>query len=172
MDLYRLYGSLGSPFSMKIRAVMRYRRLPFIWTQMGGKKKSEAIFAKAKAPVIPVLELLKLAGEVYFPFLVANAKAFEKNEAIFCMNVLGKPYSRGVFKYQVKCLAELRRAYAALSSIRWQENLVFCAFYSPKPEPGACGTRRMRFSIAMGRSRGRDLNASNCLRSGQMEPER
>lgn len=52
--MYRLHGALGSPYSIKIRALMRYRRLPFVWvpvTEWGG-----GVFAKVKAPVIPILE--------------------------------------------------------------------------------------------------------------------
>ena len=60
--------------------------------------------------------LLKLAGSVYFPFLIANAQAFESGEAQFSIEVDGMSYAQGPFKYQVKCFAELRRAYAALSA--------------------------------------------------------
>src|SRR5580692_1897711 len=51
---YTLYGALASPYSMKMRAVMRYRRIPHIWRQM--EVGDDGIFMNVKAPVIPVLQ--------------------------------------------------------------------------------------------------------------------
>jgi glutathione S-transferase len=52
MDDYILYGAEGSPYSVKMRAVLRYKRLPHRWThpRQGGN-----IFEHVKAPVIPVI---------------------------------------------------------------------------------------------------------------------
>ena len=60
-------------------------------------------------------QLLDLIGSVYFPFLQANAQAFESGAEQFSIEVDGMTYAQGPFKYQVKCLAELRKAYGALS---------------------------------------------------------
>ena len=52
MSAYTIYGGLGSPYSMKMRAVFRYRRLPHIWRQM---EMGDDMF-KHGAPVIPVIK--------------------------------------------------------------------------------------------------------------------
>lgn len=52
-DAYKLYGANPSPYSQKMRALMRYRRLPFVW-ENGGTARDVAIAAQLP-PVIPVL---------------------------------------------------------------------------------------------------------------------
>ncbi|QJB69515.1 glutathione S-transferase [Parasphingorhabdus halotolerans] len=67
------------------------------------------------APFKPVIGiLLEQVGSVYAPFLLANAAAMEAGEDTFSIEVMGKPYSQGTFKYQLKCLADLRSRFAAL----------------------------------------------------------
>ena len=72
----------------------------------------EGVWEPGFAPV--VIELVRIAGEVYVPFLCANVAAAEAGAETFRMEAMGHPYEQGVFKYQLKCLRELRARYAAL----------------------------------------------------------
>ncbi len=68
-------------------------------------------------PLKPVVQqLLAEVGRVYVPFLLANAAASEAGEKTFRIEVGGMSYEQGTFKYQLKCLANLRSRYAALSA--------------------------------------------------------
>ena len=62
-----------------------------------------------------VADLLKLAGDIYLPFLLANAKAAESRQSEFTVTILGKPYTQAPFRYQVKCLNWLREELTALT---------------------------------------------------------
>lgn len=85
-----------------------YRWLAHIDDMSGVEGEWEPGFA----PV--VAELVRIAGQVYVPFLRANEAAAEAGAETFRMEAMGHPYEQGVFKYQIKCLRELRARHAAL----------------------------------------------------------
>ena len=52
-DRYRLIGSLGSPYSMKLRAIMRYRHLPHDWVLRTTANREET--AHVRPNLVPML---------------------------------------------------------------------------------------------------------------------
>ncbi|MBL6954397.1 MAG: glutathione S-transferase [Alphaproteobacteria bacterium] len=57
-DRYRLLGTLGSPYSMKLRAIMRYRRLPHDWVLRTTRNRAETEDVKPN-----LLPMLRYPGE-------------------------------------------------------------------------------------------------------------
>jgi glutathione S-transferase len=60
--------------------------------------------------------LLGIAGELYLPFLVANAKAFANGMERLEIDVWGLSYALSPFKYQVKCLNLIRDKFSRLEA--------------------------------------------------------
>ena len=52
--MYKLHGMLMSPFSMKLRAYLRYRHIPFQWCN--SIKANEIAQTKVKTYMVPVIE--------------------------------------------------------------------------------------------------------------------
>ncbi|MEM6913698.1 MAG: glutathione S-transferase N-terminal domain-containing protein [Pseudomonadota bacterium] len=52
-ETYNLYGAVASPFSMKMRAYLRYRRIPFRW--ISGIEANEIARTKVPHYMVPVL---------------------------------------------------------------------------------------------------------------------
>ena len=59
--------------------------------------------------------LVALIGEQYLPFLLANEAAIASGADSVELSVSGFDYRQTPFKYQVKCLQQLRQAYSNLS---------------------------------------------------------
>ncbi len=54
MSHYEVYGALGSPYSLKVRAAMRAKRLTHTWTGMTAEDRAR-VMPNVKAQVIPVI---------------------------------------------------------------------------------------------------------------------
>jgi glutathione S-transferase len=97
---------------------MMRANFPFTYRWLANLDDASGIEGNRLSPSEPlpaaVSGLLRLCGEIYFPFLEANARALEREEPEFSVTLSGRTYSQGTFKYQAKCLQQLRSAYAAL----------------------------------------------------------
>ena len=56
INRYRVIGAIGSPYSMKLRAIMRYRRLPHDWVHRSPALEEE-LSGKSKVKLVPILHI-------------------------------------------------------------------------------------------------------------------
>jgi glutathione S-transferase len=54
MSAYRLFGAQTSPYSLKVRSFLRYKKLPFDWVERSGASQDE-FATNAPTPSIPLL---------------------------------------------------------------------------------------------------------------------
>jgi glutathione S-transferase len=114
------YGQLSQLSTDPTPQEMMRRDYPFTYRWVANLDDAsgvEGAWRMAERPQPHAVErLLRLAGEIYFPFLAANAAAVEKGAPTFSLALPGGTYSQGAFKYQARCLSELRAAYARLDA--------------------------------------------------------
>jgi glutathione S-transferase len=91
---------------------------PYLFRWLMNLDDASGIDGEWRDPAAPlpnaVRGLLEVAGDTYFPFLLANAAAFEKKEETFSLTLHGRTYTQGSFRYQQRCLWDLRERYKAL----------------------------------------------------------
>lgn len=109
------YGQLSQLASDPTPHDLMEREAPFLMRWLANIDDASGVEGAWGEPSAAVTGLLKLAGEVYLPFLAANANAAQAGAETVTVELRGHAYSQATFRYQVKCLGELRAAYAALS---------------------------------------------------------
>lgn len=75
----------------------------------------EGEWQSGSAPIEPVQELLKRAGDFYLPGLLANQRAEAAGEERWQVPMYDGVNERGTYPYQVKCLEALRARYRDLA---------------------------------------------------------
>lgn len=116
---FGIYGQLSQLGVDPTPQAMMRARYPYSYRWLLHIDDMSGLEGEWAAPgeVAPAVRaLLNVAGDVYMPFLRANAQALAEGRETFPFEAMGLPYEQGVFKYQVKCLADLRARYAALDA--------------------------------------------------------
>jgi glutathione S-transferase len=109
------FGQLSQLAVDPTPADLMREEFPFTWRWIANLDDASGVEGEWNEGYSPAVKgLMALAAEIYFPFLRANADAVAKGAETFSVELLGRTYTQGAFKYQVKCLAELRAAHARL----------------------------------------------------------
>lgn len=117
MAEFGLFGQLSQLGTDPTPQAMMRADYPYAYRWLAHVDDMSGVEGEWEAGFAPVVrELVRIAGEVYAPFLLANEAALEAGEDRFAMQALGLPYAQGTFRYQARCLRELRSRHAALAA--------------------------------------------------------
>lgn len=115
MAEFGIYGQLSQLGTDPTPQAMMRADYPYTYRWLAHVDDMSGTEGEWEPGIAPVVaELVRIAGQVYVPFLRANEQAAEAGAETFRMEAMGLPYEQGVFKYQIKCLSELRARYARL----------------------------------------------------------
>ena len=116
---FGLFGALFTCWNDPTPGGIMVRQAPGTVYWLHRTDEASGVYGEWPDPEAPpsraIRELLELVGQVYLPFLAANAEALENGVDRFSFSAFGQRYEQGVFRYQRKCLNWLRDEYAALS---------------------------------------------------------
>ena len=121
---YRLLGGPGSPYSLKLRAILRYRQLPHRWIVPRGYLATEGELARAGKQIIPVLQY---PDGSYWADSTPLAYALEVRHPGQRSIIPGDP-GMAFLSHLIEDLAD-EVLPVALFDMRWgsEEDLTFCA---------------------------------------------
>ncbi|MEM1197285.1 MAG: glutathione S-transferase N-terminal domain-containing protein [Pseudomonadota bacterium] len=117
MAEFSLFGQLSQLGVDPTAQAMMRAEFPYTYRWLLHADDASGIEGEWSAQLKPAMKaILAEVGRVYVPFLLSNAQAAQAGEDTFRIEVDGMRYEQGVFKYQLKCLADLRGRYAALAA--------------------------------------------------------
>jgi hypothetical protein len=115
---FAIYGQVSQLGVDPTAQEMMRAEVPFAYRWLAHMDDLSGVEGQWRAPDAPrpalLGETLALIGEVYLPFLVANDATLKAGGEEVRLRALGFDYVQAPFRYQAKCLAELRIAYARL----------------------------------------------------------
>ncbi|WP_374569769.1 glutathione S-transferase N-terminal domain-containing protein [Phenylobacterium sp.] len=105
-----------TPMAVTLERAPRVMAWTMMMEDLSGLEPADGDWLDAKALPASLIAVLKEIGRVYPPLLLANAKALMAGAEAVEAVVDGQPWTQQPFTYQGKCLAWLRRDYAALDA--------------------------------------------------------
>ncbi len=111
-QLFQLFMDPTPSTQMRITGPKVYMWVPRLDDCSGVDAAAPLVSADALSPM--VFDFLRLAGELYLPFLAANAKALQAGAEELSLDIWGTRYRQAPFRYQGKCYEWLRSEFAKL----------------------------------------------------------